>query len=246
MVNVLQGAGRSAEEDLARLQFFLGACKATLAHAAPVAHWFWVETGQLVFDYGDESTDVFLVVSGTLRVCIRTVLGQEMILTDISAGELFGDVAAIDGATRSASVVALSRTRLCRLPAALFLDVTLHDPTLALRLMRTLTARLRREDERLFERSALPARERLSAEILRLSKPRAGGGRVITPPPPHHIIAARIGARRETVSLSLRSLVEDGLLEVSTRAIIVPRPESLRAVIDAKLQGASASQSSRP
>jgi CRP-like cAMP-binding protein len=106
-----------------------------------------------------------------------------------------------------------------------------------LRLLRALTSRLRREDERLFELTALPVRERLAAELLRLSRPRSGGGRVISPPPPHHVIAARIGARRETVSLSLRALVEENLIEVSSRAISVPRPEALRAAIDARLHG---------
>ena len=238
MATGLQLTVHSAKEDLSCLPFFRGASQATLARAVPAARWFSVETDQLLFDYGDECADVFLLVSGALRVSIRTALGQEMILADIAAGELFGDIAAIDGATRSAGVVALCRSRLCRLSAALFLDITLNDPTLALRLLRTVTARLRREDERLFELAALPVRERLGAEILRLSKPRSGGGRVISPPPPQHVIAARIGARRETISLSLRSLVEAGLIEVSSRAVIVPKPKVLRAFVDARLQGA--------
>jgi CRP-like cAMP-binding protein len=244
--NNLDLPARSTDDDLSGLPFFRGASPATLAYAVPVARWFSVEANQLIFDFGDESSDVFLLVRGALRVLIRTALGQEMILDDLSPGELFGDVAAIDDAKRSASVVALSRTRLCCLPAKIFLDVALRDQTLGLRLLRILTTRLRREDERLFEMTALPARERLAAEILRLSKPRGRGGRVITPPPPQHIIAARIGARRETVSLALRSLVEAGLIEVSPRAIGVPRPSELRRIIDLRLQGVESNQPRRP
>jgi CRP/FNR family cyclic AMP-dependent transcriptional regulator len=242
MPKSLHAAASAPDDELGRLPFFQGASPAALAHAASAAAWLSIEANQLVFDYGDDSTDVFFVVQGALRVLVRTALGQEMILGDLSRGELFGDVAAVDNAKRSASVMTLLRTRLCRLPAGTFLDVALHDPTLALRLLRTLTARLRREDERLFELTALPVRERLGAELLRLSKPRGRDGRIITPPPPQHVIAARIGARRESVSLSLRSLAEEKLIEVSPRAIRVPRPEALRAAIDKRLQGASASQ----
>lgn len=231
-------ATSASNTSLAQLSFFNGANPDTLAQATPAARWFSVEADQLVFDYGDDSTDIFFVVRGALRVFIRTALGQEMILDDLGPGDLFGDVAAIDEAKRSASVVALSRTQLCRLPAKTFMHATLHDPVLALRLMRILTARLRREDERLFEMTALPVRERLAAEILRLSKPRIAGGRVITPPPPQHVIAARIGARRETISLSLRSLVEQELVQISPRAIVVPQPHILRAFIDKRMQGA--------
>jgi len=237
MPDTAQHKTAASKTSLTQLPFFRGANSEILAQVTSAVRWFSVDADQIVFDYGDDSTDIFFVVNGALRVFIRTALGQEMILDDLGHGDLFGDVAAIDEAKRSASVVALSRTQLCRLPAKTFLHATLHDPVLALRLMRTLTARLRREDERLFEMTALPVRERLAAEILRLSKPRAAGGRVITPPPPQHVIAARIGARRETISLSLRSLVEQKLVQISPRAIVVPHPHTLRAFIDQRMQG---------
>jgi hypothetical protein len=50
------------------------------------------------------------------------------------------------------------------------------------------------------------------------------------------VLAARIGARRETVSLALADLQREGLAEVSPRAIALPRPEALRAAVDTQLQ----------
>jgi CRP-like cAMP-binding protein len=147
-------------------------------------------------------------------------------------------MAAIDGATRSASVTALHASRLCRMPGAAFLRLALASPAVALRLMRALTARLRLQDERMTELAVLPVRHRLAAELLRLSRPRGNGaiGRVISPPPPQHVIAARIAARRETVSLALSQLAREGLAEVTPRAIVVPRPDDLRASIEAQLR----------
>jgi CRP-like cAMP-binding protein len=74
MTNGLHLTVRSADEDLSCLPFFRGASQATLARAALTARWFSVEADQLLFDYGDECTDVFLLVSGALRVSIRTGL----------------------------------------------------------------------------------------------------------------------------------------------------------------------------
>jgi CRP-like cAMP-binding protein len=227
-----EGAG-----GLARLGFLQGADPEALAEAAPLARWMALGPGELVLDYGDASDDVFLVAEGAVRVMVRTPLGQELILGDLGPGEIFGEMAAIDGALRSASVTALGAARLCRLPAAAFLDLALRSRAVGLRVMQALVARLRVQDQRNFELVALPARQRLAAELLRLSRPREkGAGRVVSPPPPQHVLAARIGARRETVSLALGELGREGLLEATPRAIALPRPEALRADIDAQLE----------
>jgi CRP/FNR family transcriptional regulator, cyclic AMP receptor protein len=226
---------------LARLAFLRGADPAALSAAAPLARWLAVGPGGLVLDFGDATDDVFLVAEGAVRVVVRTPLGQEVILGDLGPGEVFGEMAAVDGEPRSASVTALHPTRLCRLPAAAFLEVALRSPEVGLRVMRVLVARLRLQDARMLELVVLPVRHRLASELLRLSRPREGDGggaeRVVSPPPAQHVLAARVGARRETVSLSLAELAREGLVEASPRAIVLPRPEALRAAIDAELLG---------
>ncbi len=231
-------AAAAGGDALGKLAFFRGADPAALAEAAPSARWISVGAGELLVDFGDQTDDVFLVAEGAVRVVVRTPLGQEVILGDLEAGEIFGEMASIDGAPRSANVSALRPTRLCRLPAVAFLEVVLRSRAVSLRLMRVLTARLRLQDERMAELALLPARHRLAAELLRLSRPRAqGGGRVVSPPPAQHVLAARIGARRETVSLAFGELAREGLAELSPRAVLLPRPEALRATIDAQLRG---------
>ena len=235
--------GENLDRGLARLTFLQGADPAALAAAAPLARWLAVGPGELVLDFGDATDDVFLIAGGAVRVVVRTPLGLEVILGDLGPGDVFGEMAAIDGAPRSANVTALHPSRLCRLPAAAFLEVALRSPAVGLRVMRVLTARLRLQDQRLFELAVLPVRHRLASELLRLSRPRegrGGAGHVVSPPPAQHVLAARIGARRETISLALAELAREGLVEVSARAIALPRPEALRAAIDAQLRGASA------
>ncbi|MBD0272353.1 MAG: Crp/Fnr family transcriptional regulator [Acetobacteraceae bacterium] len=225
---------------LARLAFLRDADPAALAAAAPAARWLAVGPGELVLDFGDTTDDVFFVAEGAVRVVVRTPLGQEVILGDLGPGDVFGEMAAIDGAPRSANVAALHASRLCRLPAPAFLEIALRSPAVGLRVMRVLTTRLRLQDERLFEQVVLPVRYRIASELLRLSHPRDGRGgaeRVVSPPPPQHVLAARVGTRRETVSLMLTELSREGLVEATPRAIVLPRPEALRAAISAQLRG---------
>src|SRR5918997_2623715 len=145
---------------LARLAFLRDAEPAALAATAPLARWLAVGPGELVLDFGDATDDVFFVAEGAVRVVVRTPLGQEVILGDLGPGDVFGEMAAIDGAPRSANVTALHPSRLCRLPAAAFLEMALRSPAVGLRVMRLLTTRLRLQDARLFEHTVLPVRYR--------------------------------------------------------------------------------------
>jgi len=227
----------TAVDRLARLPFFQGADAAALAEAAPLARWVALMPGETAVDFGDFTDEVFVVVEGALRVVLRTRLGQEVIFGDLGAGALFGEMAAVDGAPRSTSVTALHATRLCRLPGKAFLDLALRSPAVGRRLLLLLVGRLRTQSDRMFELAALPVRLRLGAELLRLSRPRGGdgAGRVVSPPPQQHVLAARIGARREAVSRELAALARDGLVEAGPRGIALPRPEALRALVDAHM-----------
>ena len=158
-------------------------------------------------DFDDATTDVFFIVQGSVRVLLRTADGERtQILGDFTAGEVIGEMAAIDNAHRSAHVEALVSTRLCVLPAKAFLDLAFASPSVGLRVMQALTARIRGLNRRLLEHTALPIRLRLAAELLRLGRPRPDGTRAVSPPPTQEELAARVGARRETVSRELSAL----------------------------------------
>jgi CRP/FNR family cyclic AMP-dependent transcriptional regulator len=214
-----------------RLAFLRGVPEEALQCLAAAARWRVLVPGEVVVDYGDASDDVFFVLEGALRVVVRSPAGEETILNELGPDDIFGELAAIDGIHRSANVTALVRSRLCEVPGPAFMQVVLGCPDTALRLLRLLSARLRVKDERMFEATVLPVRQRLLAELLRLSRDRGNGERRISPPPQQHVLAARIGLRRETVSREVAKLVRAGLLSTSRSAIILHRPEELRAEI---------------
>lgn len=222
------------EHALVRHAFLAGTPAAALARLA--AHARWIEAGpeQMLVDFDDVTTDVYFVVQGSVRVLVRTANGEQtQILGDFVAGDLVGEMSAIDSAPRSARVEALVRTRLCSVPAAAFLDLALTSQNVGLRLLRLLTARIRTQNRRLLEHTALPTRLRLAAELLRLSRVRPDGTRAVSPPPKQDELAARIGARRETVSRELSVLTRAGLLRRSRAAFVLNEPEALRAKVEA-------------
>lgn len=185
--------------------------------------------GELVLDFDDASTDVYFIVSGDVRVLVRTAAGKEMILGDFGPGHFFGEMAAIDGATRSANVTALTNAEILLVPPGVFREIVLHAPDICDRLLRLLTARVRELNIRLFERSVLDLRHRLYSELLRMSSPRKGheGQAIVSPPPFQHDLAARIGCRREQVSRELSAMIEEGAAEKIRGGLVLLRPAVL-------------------
>jgi CRP/FNR family cyclic AMP-dependent transcriptional regulator len=223
-----------------RLPLLVGVADETLTKLASRAYWQVHAAGQIVVDAGDTTSDVFIVAEGAVRVVMRTAFGYEAILNDLGVGDFFGELAAIDNAPRSANVTALLQTRLCAIPGDAFIDMALSSRDVGRRLLRLLSTRLRGKDERLIEFGALSVRQRLIAELLRLSRDRGGGERVITPPPPQHVLAARVGTRRETVSREMTEMSRSGSITVGRGAIVLHRPDTLRAEVDARRPGTEA------
>ena len=168
----------------------------------------------------DLTDDVFFILEGTVRITSLTPAGREIIFSDLSAGDMFGEFAAIDGLPRSATVTALTDCMLARMPAAGF-ETLRTNGTVATRLVEALVAKIRRMSERVFEVSALAVRERVRRELLRLAVDgqRFGNSVVIRPAPTHYEIAARIGSHREAVTREFNRLEGEHLLEIRRRLI---------------------------
>ena len=168
-----------------------------------------------VLGHGDAGTDVYFVAAGLVRAVIRANGSREIILGDIGAGEFFGELAAIDGRPRSASIVAVTGATLARMPAAVFVEMMHEHADVRSQVLALLAARIRLLDNRISELATMDVRHRVFAELLRLSRPDGdGAGRAVVSPPPFHAeIAARISARREAVTRELRALEDAGLVE---------------------------------
>jgi CRP/FNR family transcriptional regulator, cyclic AMP receptor protein len=209
---------------------------ATVRHFTQRISQATYEAGALVLDFDDPSSDVFFIDQGAVRVIVRNAGGREVILGDLRAGDIFGEMAAIDEATRSANITALYRSTVSRMSGAAFREMATEVPQVALRVMRVLTGRVRVGNDKLLEFATLQLKHRLYAELLREARPRPGTTEtVISPPPLQHVLAGRIGGRREAVSREIAELIRKGLLKRTPTALVLLRPEVLRSELNTLL-----------
>jgi CRP-like cAMP-binding protein len=200
--------------------------------------WRRYDENEIVVDFEDLSSDVYFIISGEVRILIRTQSGRELILGEMRTGQFFGELAAIDEVKRSANVTALTRSEMCIMPGPVFRDAVHASPLVLDRLLRLLAGRIRELNARLTEHSVLDLKHRLYSEILRLSAPRAGtaGERAISPPPFHHVLANRIGCRREQVTRELSHLSAEGIVAKTRGALVIQKPAILEGRIAEALQ----------
>lgn len=174
--------------------------------------------GQALLSRGDRSTDVFFILEGRLQALLYSASGREISLRDLVEGDLFGEMAAIDEESRSASIVALAESRLLVMSRAEFRASLELSPGGAIWLMRHLTARIRSLTERVFELSALNVQSRLHCELLRLAAS-SPYGLEIRPAPTHAELANRIGTHREAVTREMRALTAQNIIKTGRRRL---------------------------
>jgi CRP-like cAMP-binding protein len=190
----------------------------------------------LLLSARDQSRHVYVVQSGRLRVTIFSVEGREVTMRDLEPGNLFGELAAVDGSHRSASVIAAMDSILLAVDDESFRRAVLEDPAATAWFMTHLAALVRQMTNRLYEQTLLSVRTRLLSHISRLCLQSAGDDNVahLWPAPTHEELAMRVGTHRETVSRELSALARDGLVRLSHRRIDIPDVARLvRAALDA-------------
>ncbi|WP_067732526.1 Crp/Fnr family transcriptional regulator [Novosphingobium naphthalenivorans] len=193
--------------------------QAVLPHARHVR----LKANQIVIGHQDETSDVFVILDGTLRVELLSRNGREIILNDLGPGDLVGDFAALDEQPRSATVTAMTSAELARIPGSAFRQAVFAAPASAEWLTLRLLKILRSLNERVFELNALAVRSRLHCELLRLALDTGISGNEVTisPSPTHAELASRIGTHREAVTRELSYLAEQGITASAARKLTV-------------------------
>ena len=195
------------------------------------------ERGRQIIGHHEEPTDVFFVVSGTVRVSIHSALGKEISYRDMGPANMFGELAAIDGEQRSASVMAHTDTVLVAMPQAIFRQALRDHRAASEEVLKHLTCLVRLYSKRLYELRALDVPSRVRAELLRLASPCNGNNNTatISPIPTHSAIANRVLTRREAVARELSKLARQGLIERKPRALLIRDVNALKAMVQQSL-----------
>jgi CRP-like cAMP-binding protein len=189
----------------------------------------------MLLSFGARTTEVYVILEGHVRAELYSPSGHEVILGDLGPGAIFGEIAAIDEAPRTATVVATSPCLLARVPGAVFREAVLGDPASAEWLTMQLMARIRLLTERIFELNTLAVRDRLHCELLRLCLDAGidANRAVVEDAPTHNEIAARIGTHREAVTRELQSLVRRGIVSQQRRRLVVNDVMALAHIVRA-------------
>jgi CRP/FNR family transcriptional regulator/CRP/FNR family cyclic AMP-dependent transcriptional regulator len=199
-----------------------GAELAALSRHASVRHY---PAGAPILREAEPGDQFFVLVRGEVKVFVDSADGREVVLTHLQAGDFFGEMALFEGETRSASVSAMAESELVVLARPDFLAVLEHDFTLTKKILKTLSARLRRANDVIESLALLDVGGRLARYLLRLAdesgKPPVDGYFVVNRPT-HQEIGNSIGATRETVTRMLRQFEDRKLIRVQGSTVWVP------------------------
>jgi CRP-like cAMP-binding protein len=229
--------GGCATETLASIGIFSGLAPNVVAALSRRCRWRRYCAGQTILQYQDEGRDVFFVVQGRVCVIYYSASGRELRFSDIPAGELFGEFAAIDGEPRAADVVSVTDTLIASMSAELFWEILHSDASVCAAILRRLTGITRANQRRVVELSTLPVRNRVHAELIRMARMKApdGGSAIISPAPTHAEIASRISTHREAVTRELNELARAKLIAKRGSDLIIHDTDTLESLIEASM-----------
>jgi CRP-like cAMP-binding protein len=195
--------------------------RAALARAATLRSY---RRGETIVQQGQPGDAFYVLVRGRVAVAIVAPDGREVVLNTLGEGDHFGEMALLDDAPRSASVIAQERSDLAILSRAVFLDLLKSNFVLTRALLASFSARLRRANATIEGLASLDVKSRLARYFRELAATRgrkAGGGWSVVVRPSQREIADTIGSSRETVSRTMSQMADEQLIVPKGKAVYV-------------------------
>jgi CRP/FNR family transcriptional regulator, cyclic AMP receptor protein len=220
-------------ELLSRIPLFSELSREELERISRVSVARSFPAGVRVFHEGDHSDACYLVRKGDLRVTREHPDGRAIALATLGAGDIFGELAMLDGEARSASVETLTDSELLALPAADVRRLLADHPGISVKLIAALTKRLRETNERVARQSFQTVPSRVAGVLNQLiAEESASAGRQgITIRMTQADLAQLAGTSRESVSRFLATLERAGVVRVGRGRVTLVEPRRLRAYI---------------
>ncbi|MEM8699957.1 MAG: Crp/Fnr family transcriptional regulator [Pseudomonadota bacterium] len=190
--------------------------------------------GEQIVAYQAPDRDLYFLLDGRARVKIYSETGRVVDFRSLGPGDMFGEVALLDGGERSASVVAETEVQIGRLKPHQVWDLIDALPDLNRALLQRLTRLVRDLTERVLEFSILPGALRLYRELLRMAE-LAGieeNRAVLAPAPTHQSLADRISSHREAVSRQFGHLARMGVVRREEGRLLIDDVDAIRQLAD--------------
>jgi CRP-like cAMP-binding protein len=188
------------------------------------------DSGEPIFHVGAPGQSMMVILNGTVRVSLPGPRGKGVILADLPAGELLGEVALLDGKERSADAAALTKCELVVLDRRDVVAFLEKRPDVCLKLLELMCARLRKSDQRMSDIAFLELSVRLAKVLLDRIGPAGRAGAKSKLSLSQTELAGMIHATRENVNRCLGQWQRQGIVDLDERWIIILKREALDAI----------------
>lgn len=219
---------------LGSIPLFAGLSAEQLGKIAALAQVRTYTAREVVVNQGEPARALFAIVRGRLKVASSGPDGRDSVLGIMAEGEVFGEVALLDGGLRSATCTAIEPCELLVIDRAQFMDLLEKSPGIAVGLLHVLAGRLRRLSQRSEDAAFLDVPSRLARSLLDLATrfgERAPSQEIrISLKLSQQELGDLVGATRESVNKHLGEWTRQGFLKLQGGRLIISDIESVRRI----------------
>ena len=201
---------------------------AILAHATVARH----PEGDQIFAKGDPGNSMMAVLKGRVTISAPSPDGRQVVLTVMREGDVFGEIALLDGHERTADATAMTDCELLVVPRRSLLALLERRPDLCLDLLLVLCERLRQTDEQVEDLAFLDLEARIAKVLVRLAEQDEGQPptRPVGVKISQRALGERVGGSRESVNKHLQELKRSGIIALEKGSIVIRDLEALAAL----------------
>ncbi len=196
---------------LSKVDLFSDLNHEELAHVAGVVQLRSLAKDETIFNAGDPADAVYIIATGKVKIVVTSTDGRDFILTILGAGQVFGEMALLESAPRSAAVITASQVDVLTIRRKDFHQMLTSTPSISRKLLAILSRRLRRANSKMESLAYMDVAGRLARYLLDLARDhgqKLGNGWIVVRRPTHTDIAHSIGTSRETVSRMINEFEE--------------------------------------
>ena len=189
-----------------------------------------VVRGTTIFAKGDPGTGLMGVLAGTVKVSVASADGKDIVLNLFHEGEVFGEIALLDGRPRTADATAMSDCELVVIERRDFVPFLSDHPDVMLKFIEILCSRLRRTSEQVQDITFLNLPTRLAKTLLQLTAAEDGSAAARKAAVTQREISQMIGISRESTNKQLRAWAKRGWIRLERGGVNVVAPDKLAAI----------------
>jgi CRP/FNR family cyclic AMP-dependent transcriptional regulator len=195
-----------------------------------------LKRGATIFSKGDAGNSLFAIISGTVKISSSSAEGRSAILNLIGSGEVFGEVALLDGLSRTTDAIANSDCEIFVIDRREFIPFVRNQPALAMKFIELLCARVRWTSEQVEQVILQDLPGRLASALIRLTERHQQSPAGHTIAVTQQEISEMVGMSRESINKQLRSWESRNWVRLEHGAIVVLDAAALRSLVEAKAE----------